>query len=164
MTARIYVIYGQGDAFTSRGMVQLAARIRSQWPKAKVTEHVWRTGIAVIVPDIKAQALDERIILIGYSLGANDVTMIANRVGHRSIDLAVCYDPSVMGQVEQPGANVKRLLLYHNSGNPDVVGHAIFQGAMVERTEISEAHLSVDNDEKLHQQTMAAIAHVMGAG
>ena len=163
MTARIYVIYGQGDAFTSGGMVQLAARIRSTWPKAKVTEHVWRTGIAAIVPDIKAQALDEKIILVGYSLGANDVTMIANRAGLRTIDLAVCYDPSVKGVVEQPGQNIKRLLLYHNV-SVEPIGHAIFTGSMVERSDIQTSHLAVDYSEELHQKTLAAIAHVMGAG
>ena len=163
MTPRIYVIYGQGDAFTSGGMVQLAARLRGQWPKAKVTEHVWRTGIAAIVPDIKAQALDEKIILIGYSLGANDVTMIGNRIGARSVDLAVCYDPSVKGIVEQPGANIKRLLLYHNvSAEP--IGHAIFKGPQVERSDIATSHLAVDYNEQLHQETIAAVARVIGSG
>ena len=160
MTARIYVIYGQGDAFTSGGMVQLASRIAKQWPKAKVTEHVFRTGIVEIVPDIKAQALDETIILIGYSLGANDVTMIANRIGHRTVDLAVCYDPSVKGVVEQPGANIKRLLLYHNS-DPEPIGHAIFKGSMVERFDISMPHLSIDYSEPLHEKTLAAITKVI---
>jgi len=159
--ARIYVIYGQGDAFTSGGMVQLAARLRAQWPKAKVTEHVWRTGIAAIVPDIKAQALDEKIVLIGYSLGANDVTMIGNRVRGRLIDLAVCYDPSVKGIVEQPGANIKRMLLYHNL-SPEPIGHAIFTGPQVERSDIQTSHLAVDYDEVLHQKTIDAVARVMG--
>src|SRR5258708_3306770 len=105
MAPRVYVIYGQGDALTSGGMVKLAARLRQQWPKAQVTEHVWRTGIAAIVPDIRKLPKDQPVILIGYSLGANDVTMIANRIGSRAIELAVCYDPSVKGIVEQPGKN-----------------------------------------------------------
>lgn len=158
----IYVIYGQGGIFTSGGMSQLASRIKQKWPRAVVTTHNFKTGIVEIVPDIQKLPKDTSIGLIGYSLGACDVTMIANRVAPRTIDLAVCYDPSIMGVVEQPGANVKRLLLYHNSGNPDVVGHAIFEGPMVERTEISEPHLAVDNDETLHAKTMAAIGRVMG--
>jgi len=162
MTARIYVIYGQGDAFTSGGMVQLAARIQKEWPLASVTEHVWRTGIAAIVPDVMRLPKDQGVILIGYSLGANDVTMIANRVGSREIDLAVCYDPSQAGVVEQPGGNIKRLLLYHNvSAEP--IGHAVFAGSMVERIEIQTSHLSVDYDEALHQKTLEAIARVMGS-
>jgi len=162
MTARIYVIYGQGDAFTSGGMVQLASRIRQEWwPKANVTEHVWRTGIAAIVPDIMRLPQDQAVILIGYSLGANDVTMIGNRVMPRMVDLAVCYDPSVAGVVEQPGPNIKRLLLYHNL-SPEPIGHAIFAGSMVERSDIQTSHLAVDYDEALHQKTLAAIGQVMG--
>ena len=162
MTARIYVIYGQGDAFTSGGMVQLAARLRTEWPKATVTEHVWRTGIAEIAPDIERLPKDQPVILIGYSLGANDMTMIANRVAPRTIDLAVCYDPSVKGVVEQPGKNVKRMLLYHNS-SAEPIGHAIFKGPQVERTDVAMSHLAVDYSEELHQKTLAAVGRIMGA-
>ncbi len=142
-------------------MDQLASRIAAKWPHAVVTEHSWGTGIVEIVPLIRKLSANTPVILIGYSLGANDVPMIANGVPTREIALAVCYDPSQAGVVQQPGPNIKRLLLYHNvSAEP--IGHAVFTGPMVERTELHTTHLAVDYLDALHEKTMAAIADVIG--
>ncbi len=132
--ARFYVIYGQGGFITSIGMSMLASRIAKLYPNSKVTEHSWKYPTQ-IADDIKVQSLSTKIMLIGYSLGANSVTWVSNSVG-RTIDLAVCYDPSVLSIVKDPNSNVKRLLLYHNQ-DFEPLGHAIMTGPQVERTDIS---------------------------
>jgi hypothetical protein len=157
---RIYVIYGQGGILTSYGMSQLAGRISAKWPRAKVTTHVWKTSIVEIAPDIQRLPVFEPAVLIGYSLGANAVDWISDKVPGRQIALSVAYDPSVLSIVTQPGPNVKRLLLYHNT-NAEPEGHAIFDGKQVERTEIAMPHLSVCYSEQLHAMTLAAVAKVM---
>lgn len=158
---RVYVIYGQGGILTSYGMSQLAARIAAKWPAAKVTTHVWKTSIVEIVPDIQRLPVARPVILIGYSLGANAVDWISDKLPGRQIALSVAYDPSVLSIVTQPGPNVKRLLLYHNT-NAEPEGHAVFDGKQVERTEIAMPHLSVCFNEDLHRRTLDAVAKVMG--
>ncbi len=156
--ARFYVIFGQGGFITSIGMSNLASRIAHLYPGSKVTTHSWKYPTQ-IADDIKAQSLSTKIVLIGYSLGANAVTWVSNSVG-RTIDLAVCYDPSVLSIVKDPNSNVKRLLLYHNQ-DFEPLGHAIMTGPQVERTDISMWHLAVCYSEQLHQKTLGAITQVM---
>ena len=153
---RVYVIYGQGGVFTSYGMYQLAQRISGLYPAAKVTTHDWYNP-NTIAADIRTLPFSERVVVIGYSLGANCVTWVGGLVPRKKIDLAVCYDPSVLSIVKQPTPNIARLLLYHNTDwEPE--GHAIFTGPQVERTEISIFHLAVCYNETLHQKTLAAIS------
>jgi hypothetical protein len=154
--ARIYVIYGQGGIVTSYGMYLLANRIRKQWPAAVVTTHDWNNPGAIAADMAKSVS---PIILIGYSLGANCVTWAADAF-KGPVGLAVCYDPSVLSIVTNPTANVKRLLLYHNT-DIEPEGHAVFVGPQVETTQISMEHLTICYSETLHQKTLAAIGLVI---
>ncbi len=152
--ARIYVLYGQGGFWTSIGMWRLSRRIAAKWPTSRVTTHSWAYPRA-IVDDRRAQpaGVFKKTIVIGYSLGANTITNIGQFI---QIDLAVAYDPSLYGQIIQPGANIKRLLLYHNVGIFGA-GHLVFTGPQVERVDIDTTHLAVCFSEALHQRTLAAI-------
>ena len=149
---RVYVIYGQGGVVTSFGMYLLSQSIAKLYPKAIVTTHSWSDPEA-IASDMSKQSAP--IVLIGYSLGANCVTWAAGATA-KQVALAVCYDPSVLSIVTQPKANIKRLLLYHNS-DIEPEGHAIFIGPQVERTEISMPHLAVCYSSTLHAKTLEAI-------
>jgi hypothetical protein len=153
---RVYVIYGQGGIVTSFGMYLLAQRIRKAWPSAVVTTHSWDDPHA-IANDMQRYLAPR--ILIGYSLGANCVTWAAD-LYKDPVALAVCYDPSVLSIVQQPGANIKRLLLYHNT-DIEPEGHAIFTGPQVERAEVSMPHLAICYSETLHQETLDAIRSVI---
>lgn len=156
--SRVYVIYGQGGIVTSFGMYLLSQRIQKSWPTALVSTHSWDDPQS-IAQDMAALRARTPIILVGYSLGANCVTWAAAYY-RGSIDLAVCYDPSVLSIVTNPGTNIKRLLLYHNN-DIEPEGHAVFKGPQVEITQISMAHLAICYSEQLHQKTLAAIAKVM---
>ena|ERR1035441_9853168 len=150
---RIYVIYGQGGIITSGGMKLLANRIQAQWPKSIVTTHSWDDPNAIAADMAHYPSFAK--LLLGYSLGGNCVTWAAAAF-KGTVDLAVCYDPSVLSIVTQPSANVKRLLLYHNT-DIEPEGHAVFQGPQVETTQISMAHLAICYSEMLHQKTLTAI-------
>lgn len=154
---RVYVIYGQGGIVTSFGMYLLAQRITKAWPSAVVTTHSWDDPQAISA-DMKMRK-NTPIILIGYSLGANCVTWAADDFSG-PVALAVCYDPSVLSIVEQPKANITRLLLYHNNDwEPE--GHAVFTGSQVETTQIAMPHLAICYSETLHQKTLAAIGSII---
>ncbi len=152
--ARVYVIMGQGGSLTSGGMRSLAGRI-VQIPGMRVSVHKWKYP-NVIVHDISRLPAREKVILVGYSLGANATTWISNGV-RRPIDLAVAYDPSVYSYILPAPRNVKRFMLYHNNGRSKL-GHARIPGA--ETVEINEGHLAVDYDQRLHARTLAAIRAV----
>ncbi len=155
---RAYVIYGQGGAVTSMGMRSLASRLATI-PGLTVTTHKWKYP-NVVVNDIRRQRATERIILIGYSLGANATTWISSAVRPRTIDLAVAYDPSVYSYLRSVGTNVRRFILYHNNGRSRF-GHAYIEGKQVETIEINEGHLSVDFDQRLHARTIEAVKRAM---
>ncbi len=155
--ARIYVIYGQGGVITSMGMRSLASRL-AQMPGLTVSTHSWKYPNA-IVDDIRRLPADEPVIIIGYSLGANATTWISRAIPRRAIALAVAYDPSIYSYVIPVGPNVKRMLVYHNNGSSRL-GHARITGPQVETTEINEGHMSVDDDERLHAKTIAAVRAV----
>lgn len=162
MNGRVFVMYGQGGIVTSYGMYLLSQRIQKQWDTAKVTCHAWDDPGAVAKAAYTWEHAHpaSRIILIGYSLGANCVTWAAATAGV-PIDLAVCYDPSVLSIVTNPTLNVKRLLLYHNN-DIEPEGHAVFTGPMVETTQIDMFHLAICYSEALHQKTIDAIKQVLG--
>jgi hypothetical protein len=155
---RVFIIYGQGGIITSYGMYLLANRIRMQWPSSIVTTHYWDDPTS-IQETIRPLSRSEKVVLIGYSLGANCVTWVSNGIFPVTIDLAVCYDPSVLSIVMQPKLNVKKLLLYHNT-DIEPEGHAVFIGNQVETTKISTFHLAICYSEILHQKTLAAIAQI----
>ncbi len=160
MRARIYVMYGQFGWITSIGMANLANRIAGLNPDCPVTTHSWKYPSEINI-DITKLGLKVPIILVGYSLGANSVTIAASAI-KRDIALGICYDPSVLGIIRQPTPNIKRLLLYHNTSN-EPWGHLVFYGPQVEQTNLSTWHLAVCFNEGLHQRTLAAIKQVIGS-
>lgn len=153
---RVYVIYGQGGIITSYGMKLLANKIETQFPHSIVTCHSWDDPHSIA--NDMSKWFNMPIVLIGYSLGANCVTWAAEDF-KGVVDLAVCYDPSVLSIVINPGTNVKRLLLYHNN-DIEPEGHAVFKGPQVETTQINEFHLAICYDQALHAKTLAAMVEI----
>ncbi len=154
---RVYVIYGQGGALTSGGMVNFASRLR-QYKHLNVTTHTWNNP-GLIVNSINKMAPDTPIVIIGYSLGANDTTWITGNLPRRQIALVVAYDPSVYGYIYPRSPNIKRFLLYHNQGALGF-GHAIIPGLGIERYDVHTSHLLVDYNSALHARTIEAVKKV----
>lgn len=153
---RIYVIYGQyGFAFSS-GMYLLARRIAKEFPDSYVTTHSWKYP-GEVVNDWRAMPVGVyKPILIGYSLGANEIPRIAYGI-KQQIPLAVMYDPSIYGERTDPfPPHVKRALLYHNVGETGY-GHLIMESPQIERTDVNTSHLLVCYRNDLHDKTIAAI-------
>ncbi len=156
----VYVIYGQGGRLMSRGMESLAQSLRKMDPRVEVSTYHW-DRYKDVAKKIRELPPDAPVAVIGYSLGANATTWIANAVRSRTIDLIVAYDPTKWSEVQAIGGNVKRVLLYHNNG-PDPFGHARINGRQVETVETRNSHLSIDDSSWLHDKTRAAIAELLG--
>ena len=151
---QVYILYALGGIPTSLGMVDLAERIRNLGDIA-VTGYSWDDYRAVIA-DIAAQPPDVPVALIGYSLGANATSWIAQSLPQRRIALLIAYDPSMWYPVSPVGENVERAILYHNNGI-DPLGHARIEAPRLETIETWLPHVTLDFDESLHKHTLAAV-------
>jgi hypothetical protein len=104
------------------------------------------------------------VALIGYSLGANCTSWVAET--GVPIDLLVAYDPSngiLWWRAKPPapiGANVERAYCYQMTG-PEIAGGARMTGNVV-TVETFGPHLAVQWDERLHAITLRALAQLHG--
>lgn len=101
-------------------------------------------------------------VVIGYSGGGSRATWLAEETPH-TIDLMVLYDPSPRWQMKRLSKRVRQTLCYYNT-HPEMGplggGKATGDGH-IDIIPISEQHLKVDWDEKLHNMTRAAITALL---
>lgn len=153
----VFVMYGQGGALTSPGMYVLGSRIKAA-----------RKNVAYFSarrPDLVEQAIRDinekaRVAIIGYSLGANYATWVADAVYPREIELIVAYDPTVNAPIKPLRENVKRAICYRQTGyilTSALFGRGVLVGPQVEIVNTTNDHLLVQFDEALHRRTLAAL-------
>jgi hypothetical protein len=161
---RVFVLLGGligiDGVLTSAGMFGLASQIRALG--ATVSTHLWSNW-----PDVRqlieGLPLSTRVVLVGYSGGGSRATYVARAV-MRPIDLVVAYDPSPAWQMRPLPTTVLRAVCYHN--NLPLMfglggGHLTGAHTLVTQ-EISEPHLLVQVDQRLHSQTLAEISRLGG--
>jgi hypothetical protein len=156
---RIYVLYGQYGWTTSSGMYYLAQSV-ARYGEVSIREWDDRT----IVPEARRHS--GKIVIIGFSLGANTTVAIANKLPH--VDLIVAYDPSRLsplvhaadGEFTQHVApTVRRAICFYNP-YAWYFGGARLEGSQVETVLISNYHLDVAVDQRLHEITEEAVKQV----
>lgn len=156
---RIFVLLGQGGAATSYGMYGLARQLRALSRDIVCTVHGWDDLQAVIR---MLPTEPTRVVMIGFSLGANSCTQIAAMVD-RKIALLVAYDASALqtglngGGIKPIGPNVARTLCYRSTNLLMPFGHGQLYGHGVETTLTSDLHVTVCYDAALHAQTVDAV-------
>jgi hypothetical protein len=158
-STRIYVLYGQYGVTTSAGMYLLAQSLARY---GEVSVHEWNDR--TIVPDARRHS--GKIVIIGYSLGANSTVAIANKLPH--VDLIVAYDPSRLSPLaheangeftQEVKASVRRAICFYNP-YAWYFGGARLEGPQVETVPISHYHLAVAMDQSLHEITEQAVRQV----
>jgi hypothetical protein len=156
---RIYVVYGQYGWTTSSGMYSLAQSLARY---GEVSIHEWDDR--TIVPEARRHS--GKIVLVGFSLGANTMVAIANKLPH--VDLIVAYDPSRLSPLVQPAdgefrqhvaSTVRRAICFYNP-YAWYFGGARLEGSQVETFLISNYHLAVAVDQRLHEITEEAVKQV----
>jgi pimeloyl-ACP methyl ester carboxylesterase len=161
-STRIYVLYGQYGWATSSGMYYLAQSLARY---GEVSVHNWDDR--TVVQDAKRHP--GKIVIIGYSLGANSTVAIANKLPH--VDLIVAYDPSrlsplaheINGEFTQHvKPTVRRAICFYNP-YAWYYGGARLDGSQVELVPISNFHLAVAVDQRLHEMTEEAVRQVASA-
>jgi len=165
----VYLFYGAGTRDLSAGVDALATQIRKVSSKLLVLHPFDYFDSSSAESDIEGRPKGTKFILIGYSMGANVVTVIPNTLSHVTFELVVGYDPSIWGPplVQELSPNSKRVICYHNNRLLNGVGLAHYTGGAgfnmknYKQYEITEVHTDVDKDQSLHKITLAAIKDVL---
>lgn len=149
-------IFGGDGPWTSAGMDALARRI----PGASV--YNWSDLFTRVLPVVQAVPKATKLAVIGYSGGGSRGTWIGY-YADRPIDLLVGYDPSPASEC-RPLRRVAKAICYHNKQTfLWMLGAGRYVGANVTTYEISENHLAVQNDERLHRITLDALKELGNA-
>jgi len=153
---RIYILYGQYWWATSSGMYYLAQSLARH---AEVSVHEWDDR--TVVPEARRHS--GKVVIIGFSLGANTAVAIANKLPH--VDLVVAYDPSRLSPLvhaangeftQHVAATVRRAICFYNP-YAWYFGGARLEGSQVELIPIINYHLAVAVDQRLHEITEEAV-------
>jgi hypothetical protein len=165
-TAHVYILLGGlagGDPSraVNEGMYDLADQLE-RIPGVKVTSYPWAQYESVALDH--ANKTDDELVVIGYSGGGWKANVLANEHPGLLINLMVLYDPSPAWSMRPIGHNVVRAICFHNTapmfGN---LGGGELHGppGVVQTIDIAEEHLFVQNDQRLHDQTVAAVKSLL---
>lgn len=154
---------GWDGRVTSAGMLTLERMLTAQGVDVHVL--IWGDYISAFPIIVKAAADNQIIILIGYSGGASRATWLVNEKSCPMINLLVAYDPSPWWQTKDIPHHVQKAICYHNLHPmmPSIYGF-LGGGQLTSKVkvpittvDISEQHLFVQADMKLHLQTVEAV-------
>lgn len=161
---RGYILSGQYGIFGT--LPQLAERLEKF---GLFTLHNWQD--ADVFRSAAVASEKGRVVLIGYSLGANEVAYIASRVGQHKIKLLVAYDPSRLSPLASNGeqvcpSNVERAICYYNPYAWPYGGCRLI-GEQVNEIRINAwflGHLTVASRSDLHEMTYDAVVEASSQG
>jgi hypothetical protein len=151
-----HVFLGQYGAPFSAGMYGLASRLR-ELPDVQCIIWGWRDAPRVL--DYILKRPEAAAVLIGFSLGANSCTQLADATRH-PIALLVAYDASVLqgsSYLRPIGRNVGKTLCYRSDNWLFGWGHGQIVGHNVTTVVTHVPHLAVCYQTDLHDRTVAAV-------
>lgn len=158
---KVVILRGFADVF-SLGMNDLARMLTEDGYPAETFTHVsWRDLALRLEGDYRATGRRSRIILIGHSLGANDVVRMADWLSRRDVPvrLVVTYDPTQRLAV---AGNVRRAVNFFLPGG---IGRPLHLAdgargslANVDITDLAGVkHLNMDYSDELWSRTLAEV-------
>jgi hypothetical protein len=177
---RIHVIYGQFGPVFSLGFRSFGASLATTSAATTTVRRVvdfWEpTRPDLLVADIRARAANNRLknlvrereVVLGYSLGGNSASWVADGLGTEIIDLVVAYDPTIRSYLTPLRKNVLRAISYHQTGywgtslffGRGILTSSAFDGPRIEEYQFVKEHLMVQSDTFLHDITRKAIEAV----
>lgn len=158
----------------SYGMDDLAAKLERAGARTQVDNHAaWREIADAIAARARTGSMPRRLVLIGHSLGANDIFLLANRLGEAriAVDLMVSVDPTVQ---YSPPPNVRKVVNYYQSGNGfgvAVTASGGFRGVIVNadlhgnRRDLGSpeiGHASIDKSPAVHREIIRLVSELGG--
>jgi hypothetical protein len=103
----LYPLFGPMAAI---GLVQLADELKTL-PDVEVATYLHQSWKA-LVDDINRQPKGTRILIIGYSLGANNAILVANNTGY--LDSIIALQPSMLTSQESLTGKVGKIIEIYN--------------------------------------------------
>ena len=146
----VVLLEGLGGRVTSSGIVSLQEEL-SAIPNTIVAlplaQHNWRDAVKLI----KQQKPETKIVVIGYSLGANNSTYVAQNVKH--VDELIAIQPSVWGQATAVGENVDKAIEIYNPKFWRTAGLGAKRLAGIHFSYVanSDSHFYADDDPEVHK-------------
>jgi hypothetical protein len=146
----VVLLEGLGGRTTSHGIVSLQEEL-SVIPDTRVplplAQHSWRDA----VKRIQQQKPGTKIVVIGYSLGANNSTYVAKNVKH--VDELIAIQASVWGRATAVGENVEKAIEIYNPKfwRTAGLGAKRLVGLHFSYVTNSDSHFYADNDPEVHK-------------
>lgn len=103
----LYPLFGPVAAI---GLVELVAELRSM-PDVEVVTYLHQSWPS-LVDDINRQPPGTHILVVGYSLGANNAVLVANNTNH--VDSIIALQPSMLTSNPNVTGNVGRIIEIYN--------------------------------------------------
>lgn len=165
---RVYLFRGVAGLIYSRGMDELAARIRRTGIAASVDTYLlWRSVVGGVIRDYRRDP--QPITLIGHSMGGDSALDLAETLNeaHIPVRLLVTYDPSRIADDVPP--NVERYINIFQSSNfmggGNVVQGSRFHGNyasynLKDHTEI--VHINIEKADLIQDQLVSKIEQLSG--
>jgi hypothetical protein len=145
----IVLLEGLGGRVSSSGIVSLQEEL-SVIPNTIVAlplaQHNWRDAVKLI----KQQRPETKIVLIGYSLGANNSTYVAKNVKH--IDELIAIQASVWGPAKALEGNVDKAIEIYNPKFWRTAGLGAKRLAGIHFSYMAngDSHFYADDDPEVH--------------
>jgi hypothetical protein len=140
------------------GLVELVAQLQSM-PDVEVATYSYGSWSS-LVDDINGQAAETRILIIGYSLGANDAILVANNTNY--IDSIIALQPSIYGSKTSLTGKVGRVVEVYNP-NPWMTGGTgslKLEGPNIEYITNDDTHLEAPYNSEFRNLVKSEIARL----
>jgi len=141
------------------GLVELVAELQAM-PDVEV-ETYWHPSWSSLVDDINRQSAGTHILVIGYSLGANNAILVANNTNY--IDSIIALQPSIFTSNTGLTGNVGRIVEIYNP-NPWMtfggMGSQKLIGANIEYIANNNSHLGAPFNSEFRTLVKSEIARL----
>jgi hypothetical protein len=158
-TTFIGVLWPLFGPLAAPGLVEFVAELQSM-PDVEVKTY-WHPEWASLVDDINHQSAGTHIIVIGYSLGANNAVLVANNTNY--IDSIIALQPSIFTSNTPLTGNVGRIVEIYNP-NPWMtfggMGSQKLIGANIEYIANNNSHLGAPFNPEFRNLVKSEIARL----
>ena len=152
----LYPLFGPVAAL---GLVDLVSELKSM-PDVEVVSYLHQAWPR-LVDDINRQPSGTHTLIIGYSLGANNAVLVANRVSH--VDSIIALQPSLFTSNPTVTGDVGRIVEMYNP-NPLMtfggMGSRRLVGANIEYIANNDSHLGAQYNSEFRSLVRAEIARL----
>lgn len=156
-----------GNEFTAGGFLETINSIRQKYPQ--VGCETYRNGeMNATITRIRSMPMSAKIILLGYSWGADNTSIIASKIS-RPVEFLYALQPSVYYPTTPLASNVKEAVCVYNPTWIDTMGLGferlkLAEGNMTTKFSLvatTDSHGSVQYDLKYRQQILDGVGRVV---